>query len=202
MGHLFDECGGFLERQLVVSFDRGLACGAGKGVCGKALSGAEFADPGEHVLEESADIFLLDGGGDGVQLDGVASEGLDLESDVFKFAEIADHIGHVGGGKLDGDRHQKPLRERAVDAVQDALEKDAFVRGMLVDQDEAAGNGRHDVGVFEDTEQTESRTAEVGDGSVLRHEPEVGARFIFRCIRRRFGRDRQVAFFRFSVRSA
>lgn len=174
-----------------MGFHGGLAGGAGEGVGGEALSRADLADTGEHVVEESADVFLFDGGGDRVQFDRVASEGLDLEPDVLEFVQVAGDVRHVGGRQLDGDRHQEFLRERAVDAVQDALEEDAFVRRVLVDQHESAGDRRHDVGVFQHAEQTQSGAAEIGRGGVLRHETEIGTRLVFGRIRLLFGRDRQ-----------
>ena len=167
LGEVAQEVFDFLEHEGVARFDGVAADGGGDGGFVEAAptrsrgKGEFVHDVEEDLLEgEVADAFLAEADEEvGERFDevGVLAEGFDADADAAELVEVFAQEGGVAVAELDGFGEEEALGGDGggVEAGEHLFEEDAFVRGVLVDDDEAFGAFGEDVEFADDAEDAE-----------------------------------------------
>jgi len=155
VGHVADEevFEEFLQlflMQRVVCFDGVAADGGGDHVFAEAQGGhavARGANLVDDVVEERLGIVAFQKDGEGVDLEGVASEGLCGKAEFVEGLEVAADEIKIARREVDHDGGEEPLRGHALGfhATFHFLEEDTFVRGVLIHEDETLLSLEEDV---------------------------------------------------------
>ena len=111
----------------------------------------------DHVLQKPARLRPAQERRQAFQLEGVPAKFLHPESHLLQSREIALDPFRVARRELDHLRQEKPLRRHALlfHPAAQFFEKNALVRGVLVDQDEALRVFHQDVKLVQDAEDAE-----------------------------------------------
>lgn len=182
----FDEGGaamgaGVGHGALAEGLEEGFQFGAGEGVVGFdgvaadgfgddgfAQAGGVDAGAGEaefiHQFEgEAAWGRGFDEGGEGVEEEGLGAEFGEADTETGEGGEVFAEEGGVAGGEFEGFREEQALGGGLVvlfDAVEHLLVEDAFVGGVLIEEDKAAVGFEDHVESADDADQAEGEGEE------------------------------------------
>lgn len=167
-----EEGGDFVLGEGVAGLDGGFAGGHVEDFVEEFFAGefgAEFEEFVEEVAEEVAwGDFFIEEGGEGVDGEGLGVEGGDFDAEVREEGADVFEDGLLAGvdGEDFGEEKALAFEGAAGDAGEEFFVEDAFVKGVLVDDEEAApplaGGFGDEVGI----EELDEFGAGVGDGAV------------------------------------
>ena len=171
-----DEGGHFVECQGTSGLDGGAA---GEGPA-EAVGGGEALEVGglgfgDDFAEVGGGVDAAEGRGDGAEQPGGGAEGSDVEAEALEIVGVGGDPVAFLGAEFDAGWIEE-LLGGGVGGVAEALEEDAFVGGVLVDEIEAAGPGGDDVGAVDLAERTHDGGAEAGGGLCMVVGWDVGGR--------------------------
>ena len=171
-----DEGGHFVECQGTSGLDGG---SAGEGPA-EAVGGGEALEVGglgfgDDFAEIGGGVDAAEGRGHGAEQPGGGAEGSDVEAEALEIVGVRRDPVAFLGAEFDAGWIEE-LLGGGVGGVAEALEEDAFVGGVLVDEIEATGTGGDDVGAVDLAERTHDGGAEAGGGLCMVVGWDVGRR--------------------------
>jgi hypothetical protein len=158
---IIDEILQFRAGERVVGFDGVTANGLGDGMFAQAqrihvmASGFQFIDEFEHKFARVGDF---DEWRQGVEEEGAFAEFRETNAEAAEGGELFANESGIAGGQLDGFRQQKFLRVGLLfllEAREHLLEENPLVRGVLIEQNQAAIGFENDVEFSDDADQAE-----------------------------------------------
>lgn len=169
----------------VVGLDGVAADGLGDDFFAEAATFAGFAafllEIDEDGADEFGDVAGFDHGGKGVDQEGVGAEAGDADTGLLEGLELGEEEVGFAGEEVEGDGEEELLGGGVLEghAAEHLLEEDAFVGGVLIDEDEAFGTFGNEIELGDAADDAEAEAVGdegLGTGDGARRERVVGQR--------------------------